>query len=626
MRCLLLLVMPFFAYSGGPEISGGGCLQKEEKLYLKALKNSDNNDDKAFEKLESCNLNKSEILLKRIQFLYDQENYRKALTISETLIDKKNLDKTIKAKALYYAGCSEFFLDVYNVAIDHLKKAKKLGYENTDVDFKLGRCHYYIDEYEKSKNYYFRVLRAEKDNASAWNNLGLNFEEKGQYKTALSMYFMADSLAEGRESLYKSNIVNNLIEQDRWKEARNYARKAYAKFPKDDELADNYARTLNHFGHHDSAIAISKRIIKNKPSSDEPYFRLGYSFNQKGMQDSALYYYYKDLEIPGTHPVTLDKIADIYRTNGLMDKALKFINRSIKIKPDKEYNQSTKRKILLWQHRYHDCYKFTKRYVKAFPEDESAANFMAYALMQVDSFQKAIPYAKEDLRISPESAIAYNNLGRCYAKTGKHRKALAYFDTAIQKNPDNSFIYHNRASLYAKLGKKEKACRDLKKALEKEYNWAIDSNLLKLRNEYCPEISINRKINYHVYKGNKEHLKDKSFIDILPHDSVVLNQGQEQMIKDSVQKVKVNEGETRNKDFEIYPNPSNGLFKITLNNGGSGTQVKVYNMNSKLIKKRSIKNQNEISLDLTAREAGTYIVFITNSKEVLHSDKIILRN
>lgn len=61
----------------------------------------------------------------------------------------------------------------------------------------------------------------------------------------------------------------------------------------------------------------------------------------------------------------------------------------------------------------------------------------------------------------------------------------------------------------------------------------------------------------------------------------------------------------------VYPNPSNGQFKINLPSGTGLTNLEVYDLTGKIIKSVNTR-ENNISLDLSESPAGLYIVKASN--------------
>lgn len=73
-------------------------------------------------------------------------------------------------------------------------------------------------------------------------------------------------------------------------------------------------------------------------------------------------------------------------------------------------------------------------------------------------------------------------------------------------------------------------------------------------------------------------------------------------------------------NFKVFPSPNDGLFYVSSNEGGI-QNVSVYDMNGKLIYKKSNK-QNTVSIDISGQPAGIYLVEITTKSKRFFS-KII---
>ena len=68
----------------------------------------------------------------------------------------------------------------------------------------------------------------------------------------------------------------------------------------------------------------------------------------------------------------------------------------------------------------------------------------------------------------------------------------------------------------------------------------------------------------------------------------------------------------------IYPNPSNGVFNIKLNNIKSDTEITLFNISGKLIATQRVsKNSKEISIGSNTLPTGFYILKIISSEETV---------
>ena len=77
-------------------------------------------------------------------------------------------------------------------------------------------------------------------------------------------------------------------------------------------------------------------------------------------------------------------------------------------------------------------------------------------------------------------------------------------------------------------------------------------------------------------------------------------------------------------DFNIYPNPGKGLFRINFEGISANSQIKVLNNKGELILDLSIKPCNEYCfIDLSNYAEGIYLVRLENGK-IYKSKKIVL--
>lgn len=74
----------------------------------------------------------------------------------------------------------------------------------------------------------------------------------------------------------------------------------------------------------------------------------------------------------------------------------------------------------------------------------------------------------------------------------------------------------------------------------------------------------------------------------------------------------------------VSPNPSSGIFEITMPEIASGT-IKVYSVLGSLVQQFEFKNQNKFVADLSALQKGVYIMNITNQKQQTYIQKVVLK-
>jgi len=68
--------------------------------------------------------------------------------------------------------------------------------------------------------------------------------------------------------------------------------------------------------------------------------------------------------------------------------------------------------------------------------------------------------------------------------------------------------------------------------------------------------------------------------------------------------------------FTVYPNPSNGIFKVELQNEQKAT-MEVFDTTGKMIKTVQITNNDKYSLDLSGYAKGMYLIKMNGVQQQL---------
>ncbi len=79
-----------------------------------------------------------------------------------------------------------------------------------------------------------------------------------------------------------------------------------------------------------------------------------------------------------------------------------------------------------------------------------------------------------------------------------------------------------------------------------------------------------------------------------------------------------------NNEISIYPNPSTGLFTITMQNNSIKSKLEIYNMlGEKVLEQLNVKPQPSMEIDLSAYPKGVYFVKINDETKIV-SSKIVV--
>lgn len=287
-------------------------------------------------------------------------------------------------------------------AHDALKLAEIIGYDYGIMSScnNLGLAAYYQNNYDEALIYYNRAkdLAIKINNrsklAGILNNIGLVYDDKADYTTALKYYLevlkMVDTIDGNKRQL--AGTLNNvgLIYQN----LKNY-----------DEALRYYSRSLK-----------IKEEIGNKKAIGNSLHNIGLVYKLKGEYDKSLEYYTKALairresnDLSGT-AMTLNNIGSVYESKGEYETAFPYFVEALKVRKDlkDKYN------LCISIYSLGDNYCNRKKYAEGIA-------YINQALEMAKSFG-----AKDLMK------YGYETLSRVYAEQKNYAKAYEYQQLLIE--------------------------------------------------------------------------------------------------------------------------------------------------------------------------------------------------
>jgi len=622
-----LIVLPMLcsaAQSGTGD--GEGCRKFEEGLYLRtALKDKDGLTS-YLDSLRNCGNESPEVLLAVGRYLYNQGDYSGAEQTLVRLTSDATATSAQLGEAYYYLGMAAYNRLYYMRSISLYQMAIEAGYMPHWCHNNIGLALEKSGLFEEAIEQYRKALEYHPEYAVANNNIGVIYDRMGNDAMAVRYFRLADSQVGGKDPLYRSNLTRAYRDIPDLEAQLASAATGYAKFPNDKRNLKDYALAISAVGRFDEARTIGRKLLSMGPSTIDDWFDLGYIYSEVGLADSSAAFYHIVLKKNPSHIDANLNIAIYYRRFGQFDKAHHHLDKALAGNPNYEFAILSKRQAYLWQMDFENYYRWAQLFNEKFPESKYNHLGMGYALMHLGRYNEAIPWLEEKLKRMPNDDRALNNLGQCYGKLGDTPRAFEYFRQALAINPDNSFVYHNRASVYCDLESFDLACADLQTAINKEYNWIIDSTLLIMRNKHCPHIVTDRKVLIHEYSGNATELKGMNFIELMDAmiDNIEINAALDEEELMSMPTEMINTS-TFQSAFQVYPNPSTGLFTVegTLPDQAD-RWVKVFDIQGRTIVHMPMNN-DRAQLDISSSGPGTYVVMVMDAGAVLSTRKVVVQ-
>ena len=395
------------------------------KIYEEALTHAE--DQELWENYICCLAYKGKNYVKQMKFEPASETLHRALDLG---IEKLG-DKHIHIALVY--------TELATLSFRQSELTKALEYDQKSLNIKiqnLGQVH--------------------KDVAGGYYNIGLTYQDIGDYDAALSSFIQS--------------------------------RDIYLQLDDPDVASAYYGigRTYLFKGHSDPAfeplnksLTIRMEIFgKNHPLVAESYYALGKWFKDTGDLDEAIDYYkrstaiYREYYGP-QHPSVAfgnNNIGIVYWEKGNIREALHYFDKSLKDKiqifgENHPAVANTYANIGQIYFRQGDLQKAFQNYNKSLqirsdvlgndhPSIAVDYMFMGSAYIEMSEFKKALDYFEKALAIQikatgedhPRIAQIYNHMGEIYAGKTDYQKALTYFQKALNSlapefNDNN--IYHN---------------------------------------------------------------------------------------------------------------------------------------------------------------------------------------
>ena len=200
--------------------------------------------------------------------------------------------------------------------------------------------------------------------------------------------------------------------------------------------------------------------------SEDDYFSLGLTYQQRGEYKEAIEYYGQAIEINPQDSKSYINRGTAKAELGNHKKAIKDYDKAIEINPQyaKAYFNRGTVKAKPGNHTetikdYDKAIEINPQYTEAYLNRGIAKAGLGNHTEAIKDFDKAI-------EINPQDAEAYFNRGVAKTNLGNHTEAIKDFDKAIEINPQFAKAYFNRGVVKAGLGNHTEAIKDYDKAIE----------------------------------------------------------------------------------------------------------------------------------------------------------------
>lgn len=298
---------------------------------------------------------------------------------------------------------------------------KNLLPANNEVNFWLGYLYFQKNDFISAQKTIEEFLKVN-NNIKAWNLLGLIYQNMKQFEKAKEAYQTAISLN-----------------------------------PKYLDSQFNLGVLLTENNFFDEAIEIFTLINEENSEDCEPYFLLGYCYQQKKNYNLAIHFYSTSQSLNCNKAELYANCANIFCEISQFDKAIEYINDGLNLYPE---NEDLLIALAFYYEKTSDFQNQESVLLKL--TESGTANYIPFfrlanlykTIWQLD---KAELYYKKALSLSPENEDVLLNYGVLCHALGNFENAVELFKVVLKKMPNNLSALNNLANSLLDLEKFDEA-------------------------------------------------------------------------------------------------------------------------------------------------------------------------
>jgi tetratricopeptide (TPR) repeat protein len=231
---------------------------------------------------------------------------------------------------------------------------------------------------------------------SVYNDINEKYLAKNAFEKAISIKndFTTAYIYLGTILFFEDNFI----------ESEKLFDKAYLLEPKNSEINYFLGMIAAKNGFHGKAIEYFQSAIESNELNEDSYLQMAKSFMELDDNEMALETLYRSLRINSTNFEIIYLVGFVYFLQAIYDKAIKYFDTTLKMKPNHRDSYYYKAISLIRQDKYKQALKCFKLILNIYPDDHFALYQQSLIYLHRQETKKAIVILKKARDFGNEEA------------------------------------------------------------------------------------------------------------------------------------------------------------------------------------------------------------------------------
>ncbi len=311
---------------------------------------------------------------------------------------------------------------------------------------------------------YEKAVKANSNNALAWQGYGLAQRMRAQYQGALTSFERALQLDSSLiPSLIAKGTVLSIL--NRHQEALAAFEQAVKQQPNNAAAWNGKGAALRALGRSDTALSAFDTALRLDPQLIEAWNNKGQLLHILNRQREAISAFDTALNLNSNYAPALFGKGQVYYDQRKLKQALRMFEAATQIDP--QYTEAWNRRGNLLDElgepesalqAYDTALTIDPRHVRAWVGK-------ATVLRQLRRYFDALKAYEYALTIDPNYSYAWNGKGNTLYNLGQYTEALTAYDRALKLNPSLTTAWHNKSLVLYRLNRYEEALKAADEAI-----------------------------------------------------------------------------------------------------------------------------------------------------------------